>query len=219
MWKEWSSTIERKVIMSLLSDQQILKLCAEQQMITPFESKLIRQLEVPKLNGDHFIRKCLSYGVSSFGYDCTLADRNFKVFSPVQGTEIDPKNFDLNSLVDAPIRAALDGSKYYLLPPHSYALGETVETFNMPRKVTGICLGKSTMARCGLVLNTTPLEAQWTGVLVLEMYNASNLPLRVYALEGIGQILFFEGNEEPNCSYADRGGKYQGQQGLTTAKV
>lgn len=185
-------------------------MCEENQLITPFESKLIRQVED---------RKVISCGLSSYGYDCRLAKDEFKVFSPIQGTEIDPKNFDSSSLLDIPLRKDTDGSNYWLLPPHSYALGVTIERFHMPRNVTALALGKSTYARCGLIVNTTPLEANWRGRLVVELYNAANLPVRLYAEEGFVQIIFFESDEECSTSYQDRSGKYQDQQGLTLAKV
>ncbi len=142
-----------------------------------------------------------------------------RVFLDPSTDEIDPKRFDEDSLIEPPLKTADDGSQYYLLPPHHYGLGVTVETFKMPRNVTGVALGKSTYARAGLLVNTTPLEAGWTGRLVVEIGNFANLPLRVYVNEGIGQILFFESDEDCAVSYSDRGGKYQGQTGLTYAKV
>jgi dCTP deaminase len=183
----------------------------ERQMIDPFLPDLVREV-----NGNRII----SAGASSYGYDMRLADDGFRIFSSVYGDEIDPKSFDeASSLIEPPIRTAEDGAKYYLLPGHHYGLGVTVETFRMPRNVTGIALGKSTYARAGLLVNTTPLEAGWTGRLVVEIANLANLPLRVYVNEGIGQILFFESDEDCAVSYDDRGGKYQGQTGLTYAKV
>jgi dCTP deaminase len=179
-------------------------------MIDPFLPELVRET-----NGSRII----SAGASSYGYDMRLADDGFRIFSSVYGLEIDPKHFDENSLIEPALYTAEDGSKYYLLPPHHYGLGVTVETFKMPRNVTGIALGKSTYARAGLLVNTTPLEAGWTGRLVVEIANLANLPLRVYVNEGIGQILFFESDEACAVSYSDRGGKYQGQTGLTYAKV
>jgi dCTP deaminase len=179
-------------------------------LIEPFEESLIRKV------GD---RRIISCGLSSYGYDCRLARDEFKVFSPVTGTEIDPKNFDANSLLDVPIRRSEDGSEYWLLPPHSYALGVTIERFNIPRKVTALAIGKSTYARSGLIANTTPLEANWCGRLVVELFNAANLPVRLYAEEGFIQILFFESDEECQTSYSDRGGKYQDQKGLTLPKL
>ena len=185
-------------------------MAAEQQMITPFLPELAREADGNRI---------ISAGASSYGYDMRLADDGFRIFSSVFGLEIDPKRFDENSLIEPILRAADDGAKYYILPPHHYGLGVTVETFKMPRNVTGIALGKSTYARAGLLVNTTPLEAGWTGRLVVEIANLANLPLRVYVNEGIGQILFFESDEDCAVSYSDRGGKYQGQTGLTFAKV
>ncbi|MDQ6786577.1 MAG: dCTP deaminase [Acidobacteriota bacterium] len=196
--------------MSIKSDVWIRRMATEQQMISPFLPELVRES-----NGSRII----SAGASSYGYDMRLADDGFRIFSSVYGLEIDPKRFDENSLIEPLIRTAEDGAQYYLLPPHHYGLGVTVETFKMPRNVTGVALGKSTYARAGLLVNTTPLEAGWTGRLVVEIGNLANLPLRVYVNEGIGQILFFESDEDCDVSYSDRGGKYQGQTGLTYAKV
>ncbi len=182
----------------------------EAQLIHPFEDRLVREVDG---------RRIISAGASSYGYDMRLADDGFRVFSPIHGREIDPKRFDENSLVEPPLQTAEDGSKYYLLPPHSYALGVTVETFHMPRNVTGICMGKSTYARAGLIVNTTPLEAGWIGRLVIELGNLADLPLRVYVNEGIGQVVFLESDEDCDVSYEDRGGKYQGQTGLTYSRL
>jgi dCTP deaminase len=164
-------------------------------------------------------RRIISAGCSSYGYDMRLADDGFRVFSPLHGREIDPKHFDDHSLIEPPIYTTEDGAQYYLLPPHAYGLGVSVETFSMPRNVTGVCLGKSTYARSGLLVNTTPLEAGWKGRLVIEIANLANLPLRVYVNEGIGQVLFFQGDEDCDVSYEDRGGKYQNQTGLTYSKL
>ncbi len=196
--------------MTIKSDLWLRKMAEENRMISPFLPELVREI-----NGS----KIISAGASSYGYDMRLADDGFRIFSSVYGLEIDPKHFDENSLIEPTVYTADDGSKYYLLPPHHYGLGVTVETFKMPRNVTGIALGKSTYARAGLLVNTTPLEAGWTGRLVVEIANLANLPLRVYINEGIGQILFFESDEDCAVSYSDRGGKYQGQTGLTFAKV
>ncbi len=182
----------------------------EQQLIAPFEPKLIRQIDG---------RRIISAGASSYGYDMRLADDGFRIFSPIHGREIDPKAFDEECLVEPPLRTTDDGSKYYLLSPHSYALGVTVETFRMPRQITGIAMGKSTYARAGLLVNTTPLEAGWVGRLVVELANLADLPLRIYVNEGIGQVVFLESDEECDVSYKDRGGKYQGQTGLTYSKL
>ncbi len=196
--------------MTIKSDLWLRKMAAEHAMISPFLPELLREV-----NGN----KIISAGASSYGYDMRLADDGFRVFSSIHCSEIDPKHFDEQSLVEPDLKTADDGAKYYLLPPHHYGLGVTVETFKMPRNVTGIALGKSTYARAGLLVNTTPLEAGWTGRLVVEIANLANLPLRVYVNEGIGQILFFESDEDCAVSYSDRGGKYQNQQGLTYAKV
>ncbi|MBK8304116.1 MAG: dCTP deaminase [Chloracidobacterium sp.] len=197
--------------MTIKSDIWLRKMAEEQQMISPFLADLVREVDGKRI---------ISAGCSSYGYDMRLADDGFRIFSSVNGDEIDPKRFDeAKSLIEPPIRIAEDGARYYLLPPHHYGLGVTVETFKMPRNVTGVALGKSTYARAGLLVNTTPLEAGWTGRLVVEIANLANLPLRVYVNEGIGQILFFESDDDCGVSYADRGGKYQGQSGLTFAKV
>ncbi|QQS42619.1 MAG: dCTP deaminase [Acidobacteriota bacterium] len=196
--------------MTIKSDLWLKRMVEESKMIDPFLPELVREVEGNKI---------ISAGSSSYGYDMRLADDGFRIFSSVYGSEIDPKHFDEDSLIDPELRTADDGSRYYLLPPHHYGLGVSVETFRMPRNITGIALGKSTYARAGLLVNTTPLEASWTGRLVVEIANLANLPLRVYVNEGIGQILFFESDEECGTSYEDRGGKYQGQTGLTFAKV
>lgn len=196
--------------MTIKSDKWIRQMCETAELITPYENTLLRQVDN---------RRIISCGLSSYGYDCRLARDEFKVFSPIQGTEINPKQFDSNSLLDSPLRTDEDGSLYWLLPPHSYALGVTIERFHIPRNVTAIALGKSTYARCGIVVNTTPLEANWRGRLVVELYNAANLPVRLFAEEGFVQILFFESNEECETSYSDRQGKYQDQQGLTLPKI
>ncbi len=188
------------------------------ELIKPFEPQLLRQIDLSAV-AQAGNRRIISYGLSSYGYDCRLARDEFKVFSPVQGTEINPKKFDPNSLLDIPLREDEDGGLYWLLPPHSYALGVTIECFNIPRNVTAIAMGKSTYARCGVVVNTTPLEAAWRGRLVVELYNAANLPVRLFAEEGFVQILFFESDEPCQTSYGDRAGKYQDQRGLTLAKV
>ncbi|HEX6623865.1 MAG TPA: dCTP deaminase [Pyrinomonadaceae bacterium] len=196
--------------MTVKSDRWIRQMAEEHKLIDPFNATLVREVEG---------RRIISAGASSYGYDMRLADDGFRVFSPIHGREIDPKRFDEESLVEPPLRAAEDGSRYYLMPPHSYALGVTVETFRMPRNVTGICMGKSTYARAGLLVNTTPLEAGWQGRLVIELGNLADLPIRVYVGEGIGQVLFFQSDDDCDVSYQDRGGKYQGQTGLTYSRL
>jgi dCTP deaminase len=195
---------------SVKSDRWIIRMCRERGLITPFEEKLVREVEG---------RRIISAGVSSYGYDLRLAPDGFRVFSPIASAEIDPKQFDESSLIEAPLRTSEDGSAYWLMPPHTYALGVTVETFNLPRNVIGFCLGKSSYARSGLIVNTTPLEPGWRGRLVLEFSNSADLPVRVYANEGIAQVTFFESDEECETSYADRQGKYQDQAGLVTARL
>ena len=196
--------------MTVKSDRWIRRMAEESQLIQPFSEQLVREVKG---------RRIISAGASSYGYDMRLADDGFRVFSPIHGREIDPKKFDENSLVEPPLHTTDDGSQYYLMPPHSYALGVTVETFRMPRNVTAICMGKSTYARAGLIVNTTPLEAGWQGRLVIELGNLADLPLRVYVNEGIGQVIFFESDEDCSVSYEDRGGKYQGQTGLTYSRL
>lgn len=196
--------------MSVKSDRWILRMCREQGMIAPFEEKLVREIEG---------RRIISAGLSSYGYDLRLAADGFRVFSPIASAEIDPKNFDERSLIEAPPREAEDGGRYWLLPPHSYALGVTVETFNIPRNVIAICMGKSTYARSGLIVNTTPLEPGWRGRLVLEFSNSADLPIRIYANEGIAQVLFFQSDQVCEVSYADRKGKYQGQQSIMLPRI
>jgi dCTP deaminase len=196
--------------MTVKSDRWIRRMAEDAQLIQPFSEQLVREVQG---------RRIISAGASSYGYDMRLADDGFRVFSPIHGREIDPKHFDEDSLVEVPLRTSEDGSQYYLMPPHSYALGVTVETFRMPRNVTAICMGKSTYARAGLIVNTTPLEAGWQGRLVIELGNLADLPLRVYVNEGIGQVIFFESDEDCSVSYEDRGGKYQGQTGLTYSRL
>lgn len=196
--------------MSVKSDKWILRMCREQQLIRPFDEGLVRDIEG---------RRIISAGLSSYGYDLRLASDGFRVFSPIASAEIDPKNFDESSLISAPSRTGEDGSQYWLMPPHTYALGVTVETFSIPRNVIGICLGKSTYARSGIIVNTTPLEPGWKGRLVLEFSNSADLPVRIYANEGVAQVTFFESDEECETSYSDRSGKYQHQEGLVTARL
>ena len=170
----------------------------EQAMISPFEEKQIRQ-------------GVISYGLSSYGYDVRIADE-FKIFTNVFGAVVDPKNFDPKSFVDFK-------GEVCMIPPNSFALGRTVEYFRIPRKVMTICVGKSTYARCGIITNVTPLEPGWEGHVTLEISNTTPLPAKIYANEGIAQILFFESDEECMVSYADKKGKYQSQQGVTLPKV
>jgi dCTP deaminase len=184
--------------MSIKSDRWIKRMALGQQMIAPFEEKQIRQ-------------NVISYGLSSYGYDVRIADE-FKIFTNVFSAIVDPKNFDSKSFVDFT-------GEVCIIPPNSFALGRTVEYFRIPRKVMTICVGKSTYARCGIITNVTPLEPGWEGHVTLEISNTTPLPAKIYANEGIAQILFFESDEECVVSYADKKGKYQAQQGVTLPKV
>lgn len=174
-------------------------------MIVPFVESNVRVVEG---------KPVVSYGLSSYGYDIRLA-REFKIFSNAHCAIVDPKNFDPKAMVDVEVPA---GGMPVLIPPNSFALARSFETFAMPRDVTGLCVGKSTYARCGIIVNITPLEAGWRGVLTIEISNTTPLPAKVYAGEGIAQVLFFRG-EPCAVSYADRKGKYQDQAGIVAAKV
>ena len=171
-------------------------------MIEPFEEKLVRR------TGDAPV---ISYGLSSYGYDLRVADE-FKVFTNVFNAVVDPKAFDDRSFVD------IQGESC-LVPPNSFALARSVEYFRIPRNVLTICLGKSTYARCGIIVNVTPFEPEWEGYVTLEFSNTTPLPARIYANEGVAQVIFFESDEPCETSYKDRGGKYQGQQGVTLPKI
>lgn len=194
-------------------------------MISPFSPELIRKVRDGKSylggvpNGG-VTRKIISYGTSSYGYDARLSDDGLKLFTNIHGGEIDPKEFDSERLLVTPkIHTKDDGSRYVLIPPNSYLLGRTVERFNFPSNVTAVFIGKSTYARAGTFINTTPGEAAWRGYLVVEIGNLTNLPMRVYVDEGILQALMFRGNQICETSYDDRGGKYQDQEGVVMAKV
>ena len=189
--------------MSIKSDKWIRQMAQEQGMIEPFEAGQVRTSE----NGE----KVISYGTSSYGYDVRCADE-FKIFTNVHSATVDPKNFDENSFFDLQ-------SDVCVIPPNSFALARTVEFFRIPRQVLTICLGKSTYARCGIIVNVTPLEPEWEGHVTLEFSNTTTLPAKIYANEGVAQMLFFESDEECETSYKDRGGKYQGQKGVTLPKA
>jgi len=184
--------------MSIKADRWIKKMALEQKMISPFEEKQVRQ-------------GVISFGLSSYGYDVRIANE-FKIFTNVFGAVVDPKGFDPKSFVDFK-------DEVCIIPPNSFALGRTVEYFRIPRNVMTICVGKSTYARCGIITNVTPLEPGWEGHVTLEISNTTPLPAKIYANEGIAQILFFESDEECMISYADKKGKYQSQQGVTLPKV
>jgi dCTP deaminase len=183
--------------MAIKSDRWI-RAQAEAGMITPFEKEQVRY------QGD---QKIVSYGTSSYGYDVRCANE-FKVFTNIHSAVVDPKSFDARSFVDVTADVCV-------IPPNSFALARTVEYFKIPRTVLTICLGKSTYARCGIIVNVTPLEPEWCGHVTLEFSNTTNLPAKIYAHEGVAQMLFFESDEVCEVSYADRGGKYQGQTGVT----
>lgn len=174
----------------------------EMGMIEPFEPGQCREA-----NGE----KIVSYGTSSYGYDVRCSDE-FKIFTNVSSATIDPKHFDPNSFVDFK-------GDCCIIPPNSFALARTVEYFRIPRSVLTVCLGKSTYARCGIIVNVTPLEPEWEGQVTLEFSNTTTLPAKIYANEGVAQMLFFESDEECETSYKDRGGKYQGQRGVTLPKT
>jgi dCTP deaminase len=181
----------------IANDKWIRRMATERQMITPFHESLVAEGMV-------------SYGLSSYGYDIRVGP-HFKVFHNLNSALVDPKAFDESSFRDH------EGD--CIIPPNSFALAETVETFKMPRNVLAICVGKSTYARCGIIVNVTPLEPEWEGVLTLEISNTTPLPARIYAGEGIAQLLFFLAQEECETSYADRSGKYQHQTGLTLPRI
>jgi len=184
--------------MSIMSDKRIRHMATTQDMITPYQQNQIRQNE----NG-----KVISYGESSCGYDIRCA-REFKVFTNVHGDTVDPKNFSETSFVDIV-------SDVCIIPPNSFALARSVEYMKIPRNVLVICVGKSTYARCGIIVNVTPLEPEWEGHITLEFSNTTPLPAKIYANEGVAQLLFLESDQECETSYSDRQGKYQGQRGVT----
>ena len=184
--------------MPIRSDHWIQKMAEEHGMIEPFEAGQVRD-------------GCISYGLSSYGYDIRVAP-DFKVFTNVHNVIVDPKGFDDRSFVDIHEDACI-------IPPNSFALARTVEYFRIPRDTLVVCVGKSTYARCGIIVNVTPLEPTWCGYLTLEISNTTPLPAKIYANEGIAQLLFLQGDREPRVAYADRKGKYQGQKGVTLPKL
>lgn len=188
---------------TILNDKEIGDLCEHYGMISPYHPTIVKESAEEKI---------ISFGQSSFGYDIRVTDE-FKIFTPSTGnlTYIDPKNFDPNALVDYKGRVCI-------IPPNSFGLARSVETFKVPRDVLGVCVGKSTYARCGIIVNVTPLEPGWEGVLTIEISNTTPLPCRIYAFEGIAQILWFRGTI-PSVTYKDRAGKYQNQVGITLSKV
>jgi len=184
--------------MSVKSDKWIRRMALERRMIEPFSEKQVAE-------------GLISYGLSSYGYDIRIADE-FKIFTNIHSAIVDPKNFDPRSFMD--VRADV-----CIIPPNSFALARTIEYFRIPRDVITVCVGKSTYARCGIIVNVTPFEPEWEGIVTLEVSNTTPLPAKIYAGEGIAQVLFFEGDEMCETSYADRKGKYQSQQGLTLPKM
>ena len=184
--------------MTIKSDRWIKRMALQHRMIEPFVESQTRTGVV-------------SYGVSSYGYDIRVAD-DFKVFTNIYNTVVDPKNFDPKSFVD--IKADV-----CIIPPNSFALARTIEYFRIPRDVLTVCLGKSTYARCGIIVNVTPFEPEWEGHVTIEISNTTPLPAKIYANEGIAQVLFFKGSEPPEVSYRDKQGKYQGQIGVTLPKL
>jgi dCTP deaminase len=184
--------------MAIKSDRWIRKMSQEHGMIEPFVDGQVREGVV-------------SYGLSSYGYDIRVADE-FKVFTNINNTVIDPKNFDPRSFVDIK-------SDVCIVPPNSFALARTIEYFRIPRDILTICLGKSTYARCGIIVNVTPFEPEWEGYVTLEISNTTPLPAKIYANEGLAQVLFFQSDEPCERSYADKKGKYQKQVGVTLPKI
>jgi dCTP deaminase len=184
--------------MSIRPDRWIRRMAREHGMIEPFEDAQVR-------------KGTISYGVSSFGYDMRVADE-FKIFTNVNNAIVDPKAFDEKSFV------AYEGA-VCIVPPNSFALARSVEYFRIPRDVITLCVGKSTYARCGIITNVTPFEPEWEGFVTLEISNTTPLPAKIYANEGIAQVLFFQGDEGPEVSYKDRSGKYQGQVGVTPPRL
>lgn len=195
---------------------------AQDFMIYPFTPTQVREVEHRATRGGELCvepRRIISRGTTSYGYDVSLADE-LKLFTNLNASIIDPKRLNDDCLVDAEVKFDADtGERYVLLPPNSYILGHTVEYFKIPRDVLVICLGKSTYARAGAIVNVTPIEPGFMGNVVIEISNSTNLPLKVYVEEGIAQFLFFRGDRPCEVSYGDRGGKYQGQTGVTLPKV
>jgi len=183
---------------TIKADHWIRQMAQQYGMIEPFEPEQVRARDGEKI---------VSYGTSSYGYDVRCSS-HFKVFTNINSAVVDPKSFDERSFVNVESNACI-------IPPNSFALASTVEYFRIPRNVLTICLGKSTYARCGIIVNVTPLEPEWEGHITLEFSNTTTLPAKVYANEGVAQVVFLEANEPCESSYLDRGGKYQGQRGVT----
>jgi dCTP deaminase len=188
--------------MSIKSDHWIRRQAQAAGMIEPFEPGQVRENTSGKI---------ISYGTSSYGYDVRCANE-FKIFTNINSAIVDPKAFDGQSFVDVTTDVCI-------IPPNSFVLARTIEYFRIPRNVLTICVGKSTYARCGIIVNVTPLEPEWEGHVTLEFSNTTNLPAKIYANEGVAQMLFFESDEVCGTSYSDRGGKYQGQMGVTLPRT
>jgi len=184
--------------MTIKSDRWIRRMAREHGMIAPFEPEQVRYV------GD---QKVISFGTSSYGYDVRCA-AEFKVFTNIFSATVDPKAFDERSFVDI-------AGDVCIVPPNSFALARTIEYFRIPADVLTLCVGKSTYARCGIIVNVTPLEPEWEGHVTLEFSNTTNLPAKIYAHEGVAQMLFFQSDEPCEVTYKGRGGKYQGQKGVT----
>lgn len=191
--------------MSVLSDVEIKERSLNNKMISPFVEQLIRKTENEKV---------LSYGLSSYGYDVRVSNE-FKVFTNINNSIIDPKDFSNDNFITKVVK----DNDCLILPPNSFALANTIETFKVPRDIIVVCVGKSTYARCGVVVNVTPIEPEFEGQVVLEFSNTTTLPVKIYANEGACQFLFFKADNICKTSYADRKGKYQGQKGITLAKI
>jgi dCTP deaminase len=188
--------------MSLRSDKWIRRMAADHKMIEPFADTQVREA-----NG----KKLVSYGLSSYGYDLRVAEE-FKVFTNVYNSIVDPKNFQPNAFVDIKGESCI-------IPPNSFALARSVEYFRIPRNVLALCIGKSTYARCGIIVNVTPFEPEWEGYVTLEISNTTPLPAKIYAGEGLAQVLFFVAEEVCEVSYADRKGKYMKQMAITYPSI
>jgi len=184
--------------MTVLSDKWIKEMAKTHNMISPFEDKQVRGTKI-------------SYGLSSFGYDARVSNE-FKIFTNVNSEIIDPKNFKQNNFISK-------NGEECIIPPNSFVLSSTVEYFKIPNNIMVICLGKSTYARCGIIVNVTPLEPSWEGYVTLEFSNTTPLPAKIYANEGVAQFIFLKGNEKPDITYADRNGKYMKQSGVTLPKI
>jgi len=183
--------------MTIKNDRWIREM-ALKGMITPFEEKQIRD-------------NVISYGVSSYGYDIRIGDE-YKIFTNINNVIVDPKKFEPKSFIDYK-------GEYCIIPPNSFALAKSIEHFKIPRNILTICLGKSTYARCGIIVNVTPFEPEWEGIVTIEISNTTPLPAKIYSNEGIAQVLFFEADEECEISYSDKKGKYQSQLGITLPKI